>query len=46
MQPLAINRLCCFRLRQVTNGGNAPGANADINAHHPPRHHTVSALQG
>ena len=46
MQPLAINRLRCFCLGKITNGGDAPGANADISAHHPPRHHTVSALQG
>ena len=46
MQPLAIHGFRGFGLRQVTNGRDAPGANADISAHHPPRHHTVSALQG
>ena len=46
MQPPAIHGFRGIRLRQITNGGDAPGADADIGPLHPPRHHTVSALQG
>ena len=46
MKPLAIHHLSRFGLGQVTNGGDAPGADANIGTLHPPWHHTVSALQG
>jgi hypothetical protein len=46
MKPLAIHRLRGLCPAQVTNGGDAPGVDADIGTHHPPGHHTFSALQG